>query len=49
MNVLVDVRKETWARVKYFATTESLTLSDAVERLLINAFSKEDMNLDDGK
>jgi hypothetical protein len=44
MNVLVNVRKETWARVKYFATIKGLTLSSAVNALLNIAFSNEVMN-----
>ena len=46
MNVLVNVNKETWGKVKYFATTKGLTLSGAVEELLNIAFSKEVMNLE---
>jgi hypothetical protein len=46
MNVLVNVNKETWGKVKYFATTKGLTLSSAVEELLNIAFSRKVMNLE---
>jgi hypothetical protein len=37
MKTLIEVNKETWAQVKYFATTKEFSLNKAVEVLLIKA------------
>ena len=40
MNILVGVDKELWAKVKYYATINELTLSKAVNDLLDTALSQ---------
>jgi hypothetical protein len=37
MKTLIEVNKETWAQVKYFATTREFSLNKAVEILLKQA------------
>jgi hypothetical protein len=40
MKTLIDINKETWALVKYFATTKEFSLNKAVEVLLKQALSE---------
>ena len=40
MKTLIEVNKETWAQVKYFATTKEFSLNNAVEFLLKQALSE---------
>ena len=40
MKTLIEINKETWAQVKYFATTKEFSLNRAVEVLLKKALSE---------
>ena len=40
MKTLIEINKETWAQVKYFATTKEFSLNKAVEVLLKQALNQ---------
>jgi len=40
MKTLIEINKEVWAQVKYFATTKEFSLNKAVEVLLKQALSE---------
>ncbi len=40
MKTLIEIEKETWAKVKYFATMKELPLNNAVDFLLQFALNK---------
>jgi hypothetical protein len=40
MKTLIEINKEVWGQVKYFATTKEFSLNKAVEVLLIKALSE---------
>ena len=40
MKTLIDINREVWAQVKYFATTREFSLNKAVEVLLTKALSE---------
>ena len=42
MKTLIDLDKEVWARVKYFATIKEWTLNESVEYLLDKALDSKD-------
>ena len=41
MKTLIEINKETWAQVKYFATLKGFSLNVAVDHLLENALNFE--------
>ena len=40
MKTLIEINKETWAQVKYFATTKEYSLNKAVDVLLQHALKE---------
>jgi hypothetical protein len=40
LKTLIDIEKETWAKVKYFATLKEITVNNAVDFLLQAALGK---------
>ena len=40
MKTLIEINKETWAQVKYFATTREFSLNKAVDVLLQQALKE---------
>jgi hypothetical protein len=40
VKALITIRREHWASVKYFATLENMTISRALEILLLEALTK---------
>jgi len=44
MKTLIEINKNTWGKVKYFATIKEYSINKAVELLLEYALSKDETN-----